>query len=68
MNREDKINGELKIENGETSFFSLNPQPSTLHSEDDVVFVPAEDIRAISRVIENWETVKQRWSKLRMEN
>ena len=36
-----------------------------LHLHDDtIVFVPAENIRAIERVINNWKEVKQQWDKM----
>ena len=36
-----------------------------IHSNDDaIVFVPAENIRAIKQVIDRWEEVKQRWDKM----
>ena len=40
-------------------------QRQTLNTDHDkVVFVPAEDIRIIKRVLDHWETVKQEWEKL----
>ena len=36
-----------------------------LHINDEpVVFVPVENIRAIEKVIDNWEVVKLQWDKI----
>jgi len=35
-----------------------------LQVDDDAVFVPAEDIRIIERVLNNWEQVKQEYCKV----
>ena len=32
--------------------------------KEKIVFVPAEDIQVIHRVLDNWETVKQGWKKI----
>ena len=37
-----------------------NRQESRRFNDDPVVFVPAENIRAIEQVTDNWEVVKQR--------
>jgi hypothetical protein len=33
-------------------------------NDDNFVFVPAENIRAIEKVIRNWEAVKTLWMKM----
>ena len=33
-------------------------------NDDQISFVPAENIRAIEKVIHNWEVVKQQWDKM----
>ena len=35
-------------------------------NDDHFIFVPAENIRAIERVIDNWEEVKQQWDKIKI--
>ena len=37
---------------------------STDSANENIIFVPAENIRAIERVIRNWEEVKYAWNKL----
>ena len=34
-------------------------------SDENIVFVPTENIRAIERVIMNWEAVKNLWEQTR---
>jgi len=36
--------------------------------KENFIFVADENIRAIERVINNWEDVKQKWDKLRFGN
>jgi len=31
---------------------------------DNIIFVPAENLRAIEKVINNWENVKKRFDKI----
>jgi len=38
-----------------------------LPGDDRAVFVPAEDIRVIERVLNNWEQVKQEFRKMEAE-
>ena len=33
-------------------------------NDDNIAFVSAENIRAIEKVIKNWEVVKQQWGKM----
>jgi len=35
-------------------------------NEDNIVFVPAENIRIIKQVIDNWEKVKQRRDMMKL--
>ena len=37
-------------------------------NDDNIAFVPTENIRAIEKVIKNWEVVKQQWDKRKMNN
>ena len=39
-------------------------KPASDLDEDMFIFVPAESIRAIDRVIQNWEEVMREWSKV----
>ena len=41
-----------------------NP-PSPDSAEENIIFVPKENIQAIERVIKNWEEVKYEWNKLK---
>ena len=41
-------------------------RPATDSDYDKLVFVPAENIQAIERVIKNWEEVKHEWNKLKI--
>ena len=33
---------------------------------DNIIFVPAENLRAIEKVINNWENVKKRFDKIKL--
>lgn len=47
----------------------IDNRDNFLQSSDDAfVFVPAENIRAIEKVIDNWEVVKRQWIKMRLNN
>jgi hypothetical protein len=47
---------------------SFTPDYEREKEAGKVVFVPAEDIRVIEQVLNNWETVKQGWEKLNVDN
>jgi len=50
-------------------FLEIENKRTANHLNDDpVVFVPAENIRAIERVINNWEEVKQQWNKMKQDS
>jgi hypothetical protein len=53
--KDDEEIGKEKAPFGE-AFLPLN--------DDSIVFVPAENIRAINHVIDNWEVVRQQWKKM----
>ena len=44
------------------------PEHKSKKDDENVVFVPLEDIQAIERVINNWEPVKQEWKKLNVDS
>jgi hypothetical protein len=69
----DKEDTEKEHESGKSKSgdlgTTLNSPLSTLNLDyDKVVFVPAEDIRVIERVLHNWDVLKQELNKLKITN
>ena len=60
MNKESNIqdSGQEKEQNG-------TKPPSPDLNNNNIIFVPAENIQAIERVIKNWDNVKLEWDKLK---
>ena len=57
-NRNDKKQN--RMEEGDNTD---NRNESNSPNEDSYVFVPAENIRVIEKVIMNWEKVKKLWNE-----
>lgn len=47
---------------------SNSDKQQDLPDYEKTVFIPAEDIRVIERVLDNWEQVKQEYCKIEAEN
>ena len=58
----DNQNGNEQFINDEGGSNEYRKEPGSSH-DDNFAFVPAENIRAIEKVIKNWEAVKKQWMK-----